>query len=66
MHRKNLEANIDLEVRITPGSEYLGIALKNGINEIPLKKSKLKVMGIKITKYGFYINLILLSIIGNV
>ena len=43
LHRKNPEANIDLEVKINPGSEYLGITLKNGINNIPLKKSKLEV-----------------------
>lgn len=43
MHKKNPEANIDLEVKINPGSTYLGATLKNGINVIPLKKSKTEV-----------------------
>jgi hypothetical protein len=43
LYKKNPGAKIDLEIKINPGSEYLGIALKNGINNIPLKKSKLEV-----------------------
>jgi hypothetical protein len=43
LYKKNPEAKIDVEIKINPGSEYLGITLKNGINTIPLKKSKLEV-----------------------
>jgi hypothetical protein len=43
LHRKNPEANIDLEVKINPGSTYLGATLKNGIDAIPLKKSNTEV-----------------------
>ncbi|MFD1606066.1 DUF2931 family protein [Flavobacterium artemisiae] len=43
LHKKNVEANIDLEIKINPGSTYLGVELKNGVNSIPLKKSKLQV-----------------------
>jgi hypothetical protein len=43
MHKKNPEANIDLEVKINPGSTYLAATLKNGISTIPLKKSKTEV-----------------------
>lgn len=43
LNKKNPGANIDLEIKINPGSEYLGIILKNEINTIPLKKSKLEV-----------------------
>ncbi|SHL25609.1 DUF2931 family protein [Flavobacterium chilense] len=43
LHAMNPEANIDLEVKINPGSTYLAVAIKNGINIIPLKKSNTKV-----------------------
>lgn len=43
LYKKNPEASIDLEVKINPGSTYLGVSLKNGINTIPLKKSKTEV-----------------------
>ncbi|KQO22471.1 hypothetical protein ASF10_08830 [Flavobacterium sp. Leaf82] len=43
LHKKNPESNIDLEVKINPGSTYLGLTIQNGINAIPLKKSKTKV-----------------------
>lgn len=43
LNTKNPGANIDLEIKINPGSEYLGITLKNEMNTIPLKKSKLEV-----------------------
>lgn len=43
LRKKNPEANIDLEVKINPGSDYLGAALKNGKDVIPLKKSKTNV-----------------------
>ncbi|WP_264530580.1 DUF2931 family protein [Flavobacterium sp. N502540] len=43
LRKKNPEANIDLEVKINPGSDYLGATLKNGTDVIPLKKSKTNV-----------------------
>jgi DUF2931 family protein len=43
LHKKNPEARIDLEIKINPGSIYLGATLKNGINAIPLKKSNTEV-----------------------
>jgi hypothetical protein len=43
LYQKNPEASIDLEIKINSGSEYLAITLKNGINSIPLKKSKLEI-----------------------
>ncbi|WP_055098195.1 DUF2931 family protein [Flavobacterium aquidurense] len=43
LHKKNPEANIDLEVKINPGSTYLAATVKNGIKAIPLKKSNTEV-----------------------
>lgn len=43
LHEKNPEANIDLEVKINPGSTYLVVVIKNGTNDIPLKKGKTEV-----------------------
>ncbi|KOP39807.1 DUF2931 domain-containing protein [Flavobacterium sp. WLB] len=43
LYKKNPEASIDLEVKLNPGSTYLGATLKNEINAISLKKSKTEV-----------------------
>ncbi|OXG05819.1 Protein of unknown function (DUF2931) [Flavobacterium araucananum] len=40
LYQKNPESNIDLEVKITPGSEYLVATLKNEVRATPLKKFK--------------------------
>ncbi|KQB42633.1 DUF2931 family protein [Flavobacterium aquidurense] len=43
LHQKNPELNIDLEIKINPGSEHLRVTLKNGINALSLLKNKLEV-----------------------